>query len=264
MVLKRKDMKQRALILFLLLLNTVTMTAQRHFYPSRPRDDAARYEGPVYGIKGGLVAPRLYYSSSALCDLPHELLLKPSASCFVELPLSTDFTIAPELNYQQRGGATSYQFNGQNERYSLLAHYVSARVSVCCYMPMSDRFKPYVFVSPEFGVPVAGSIRLKSAYYDVETPINNSNINRLHAGMLGGLGLRLNIPMKSITMVLKLDAAVNWGMVDTFSPSEHAGTAHPVNLQAYTIDGRRWLRSLECHLSLGYFINKPDACGWIQ
>ena len=257
-------MKHRLLILILLLFSAVTMTAQRHFYPSRPKDDAARYEGPVYGIKGGVVASRRYYSASALSDLPHDLLLRPSAGCFLELPLSRVFTIAAELNYQQRGGAKKYQFNGNDEQYSLMAHYISARVPICCYFPVSDRIKPYVFFSPEVGVPLAGSIRLKGYYYDVETPINNSNINRLYAGVLGGAGLRFNMPLSTITIVLKLDAAINWGLLDTFSRSEHAGAAQPLNLQAYTIDGSRQLRSLECHLSLGFFINKPDACGWIQ
>lgn len=254
-------MKYRIVTLVLCLLAAASLTAQQHFYPSRPLDDAARYEGPVYGIKGGMAASRLYYTSPALADLPHELWLKPAAGCFVELPLSRIFTIAVELDYQQRGGATSYHFNGKPETYSLLAHYVTARVPITGYIPVSDYFKPYLFVAPEVGAPVLGEINLKSSYYSGQpVPLTNANINRLYAGVLGGAGLRFNIPFRTITVVLKLDAAINVGLIDTFSRSEHAGAAHPVNLQAYTIEGYRWLRSLEGHLGIGFFINKPDAC----
>lgn len=255
-------MRDRVLILLIVLLAAVNLTAQERFYPDHPKDDAARYEGPVYGIKGGVNVSRFYYTSQALSGLTHTDTLSLSAGCFLELPLSRTFTIAMELNYQQRGGATTYQFNGKPERYSLLAHYVTARVPVYCYIPVTDHVKPYVFLAPEVGAPVAGEIRLQGGYYNGSTPISNANINRLYVGALGGVGLRFNIPMRTITMVLKLDAALNIGLLDTYSLSERSGIAHPLNLQAYTIDGHRYLRGLEGHLTLGFFINKPDACVW--
>ena len=245
-------------------MSTIPSLAQRHFYPNMPPDDAARYEGPVYGVKGGVNLPRLYYTSTALSDLPHELLLTPSAGFFLELPLSRMVTIAPELHYQQRGGATSYQFNGQQESYRFIAHYVTLRVPFYCYAPVSDRWKPYLFLAPEAGSPIFGKIQLKRPSGDVETDINNANINRIYLGALGGIGMRINIPFSTITMVLKIETALNWGLIDTYSPSEHAGTAHPVNIQAYSIEGHRWSRGLECHLGLGFFINKYNACSTFQ
>lgn len=253
-------MKHWIICLFLLFSCAMPLMAQDHFYPSRPKDDAARYEGPVYGIKGGINLPRLYYTSPALSYLPHELLLKPSGSCFVELPLSRTFTIAPELNYQQRGGATSFNFNGSKE-YSLIAHYFSVRVPFYCYAPVSDRFKPYLLLGPEVGMPAFGKIKITGHN---EIDINSSNINRLYLGAMGGAGFRVNMPLRNITLVLKLETAINWGLLDTYSPAEKAGTATPVNIQAYTIDGHRWSRGLECHLGLGFFFNKYNACGSFQ
>lgn len=249
-------------MMLLLLLAAVDLTAQGHFYPDHPNNDAARYEGPVYGIKGGIVASRFYYTSEALSGLSHELLLKPSAGCFVELPLSRSFTIAVELDYQQRGDSIAYLFNGKQEQYRLMAHYVTARAPLSCYFPVSDRFKPYVFLSVEVGTPVAGEIVLKSPYHPAKTPISSANINKLYAGALGGAGLRFNIPLSKTVLVLKLDAAVNLGLLDTYSASERAGMANPLNIQAYTIKGQRLMRCLEGHLSIGFYINKPDACGW--
>lgn len=253
-------MKHWMICLLLLFSSASVLRAQDHFFPSRPKDDAARYEGPVYGIKGGINLPRLYYTSQALNYLPHEFLLKPSGGFFLELPLSSIFTIAPELFYQQRGGATSFTFNGQKQHYSLLAHYCSVRVPFYCYAPISDRFKPYLLLGPEVGAPIFGKIK----GYGQEIAINSSNINRLYLGALGGAGFRVNMPLRNITLVLKLETAINWGLLDTYSAAEQAGTATPVNIQAYTIDGHRWSRGLECHLGLGFFFNKYNACGSFQ
>lgn len=253
-------MKHWLICLLLLLSCAMTLKAQDHFYPSRPKDDAARYEGPVYGIKGGINFPRLYYTSQALKDLPHVMMLTPSGGFFLELPLSRIITIAPELCYQQRGGATTLKFNGSDVDYSLKAHYFTVRVPFYCYAPISDRFKPYLLLGPEMGAPAFGKI----TGYGQEVKINSSNINRLYLGAVGGAGFRVNMPLSRITLVLKLETAINWGLLDTYSPAEQAGTATPVNIQAYTIDGHRWSRGLECHLGLGFFFNKYNACGSFQ
>lgn len=261
-------MRHRIVFLLLLISGVIPAMAQHHYYPERPADDAVRYEGPIYGIKGGINIPRLYYTSEVLRDLPHVTQLKPSVSCFVELPMTKTMTIAPELNYQQRGDSTYYRFNGSTVQYSLFAHYISVRVPVYCYIPVTDLFKPYLFLGPDLGVPVAGDIQLKSdpsiPGFGNTTKINSSNINRLYFGALGGVGMRVNVPFSIITMVLKLEAALNWGLTDTYSRAEHAGTAHPLNVQAYTINGHRYSRGLEIHLGLGFFFNKQDACGGFQ
>ena len=68
--------------------------------------------------------------------------------------------------------------------------------------------------------------------------------------------LRLAFPS-----VLAMMVQVIYGLTDTFSKLEHNGTAHPVNgVNSYYIDGKRYSRGLECHLSLGFFIQKHDAC----
>ena len=261
-----REMKRWIICLLFLCLGAMPLMGQDHFYPSRPWDDAAHYEGPVFGIKGGLNIPRLYYTKATLSGLPHDLLLKPSASCFVELPLSRLFTIAPELNYQQRGGATTYRFNGLLEQYSLEAHYVSVRVPFYCYAPVSDRFKPYLFLGPDLGAPIMGKIQIQLDKVGVtnEVNINGSNINRLYVGAVGGAGFRVNMPLRRITLVLKLETALNLGLLDTYAPAEHDGTANPINVQVYTINDHRWSRGLEFHLGLGFFFNKYNACGTFQ
>ena len=127
--------------------------------------------------------------------------------------------------------------------------------------------KPYLFLGPDLGFAFKGNIALSHPDHDLpdhSVGINYSNYNYLYLGALGGVGVRFNLPLTLITFVVKIDAAVNWGFLDTYSKHEHIGIAIPQNVDVYHLQGNRYLRGLEVHLSLGYFINKPDACGIFQ
>lgn len=258
-------MNGRWIIVLIMVFGFGSLKAQEHFYPSHFRNDAALYEGPVYGVKAGINFPRLYYTNSYLNDLQRNNIISPSASIFWEQPFLIPCTFAFELNYQERGGSFTYSKSGVAETYQLQAQYVSLRVPVSFYLHLSDYVKPYVFVAPDAGCVIGGDISLihPSGMNDLSVDINPSNINYGYFGALGGLGIRFNIPFSNITLVLKADVAVNYGLTDTFSKHEHSGTAHPINgVNSYCIDGKRFSRGLECHLSLGFFINQYDACGW--
>ena len=192
-------------------------------------------------------------------------MITPSAGFFIEIPFLRPCTIAPELNYQSRGGAFTYHFAGNiKESYTLKADFVSARLPVFFYMPVSDRVKPYLFLSPDIGFAIKGEIQLTHPDHnltDYAVAINPSNFKYAYFGALGGLGIRFNFPLSLITIVVKADAAVNWGFRDTFSKHEHEGVAIPDNVHSYTLQGKRFSRGLEIHLSFGFFINKYDACG---
>lgn len=265
---RMKLMIRRLLILCLLLSLSASLMAQKRFFPSRPRNDAALYEGPVYGVKGGVNMPRLSYTDPQLKSLSPDLILTPSASLFIEFPFLRPCTVAPEISYQRKGGSFSYLYvNQYKETYSLYADYILLRCPVYFYMPVTDRVKPYVFLSPDLGIVFSGAIALMHPNHDqpdYHAEINLSNYRYAYLGALGGMGVRFNLPLSLITIVLKLDAAVNWGFFDTYANHEHIGIAIPVNVNAYHIQGNRYLRGLEVHLSLGYFINKPDACGGFQ
>lgn len=259
-------MKRLLFILMIGLLAPCFSKAQGKFYPSRPHYKTDSYDGFVYGIKGGVNIPRLYYTNPSLSRLGHDTLVTPSASFFLEIPFG-NWTVAPELNYQRRGGSTSYVFSDTyKESYKLQADYVSLRSPLCFYIPLFARFKPYLFVGPDFGWVVGGSISLENL--DEKQPenkksvsINGSNMKRYYLGALGGLGFCFMIPLDNISIVIKTDAALNWGFNDTYSKLEHTSEANPLNVQAYSIKDSRYSRGLEIHLSLGFFFNKQDACG---
>ena len=262
-------MNKKWLLLWLFFVGLGVSQAQEHFYPALWRNDAALYEGPVYGLKMGANLPRMYYSNVNLSHLPHDLVIAPSVGAFLEIPFLRPCTVSPEVYYQQRGGSYTYLYDDRiKETYRLNAHCVSLRSPVFFYFPISDRVKPYLFVTPDFGFVFGGKTSLTHPNHelpDYTVGVNYSNIKYWNFGAVGGIGMRVNIPLSVITIVLKADAGLNWGFTDTFSRFEHWGAAIPVNpVQQYEINDRRVFRSLELHLSLGYFINKYDACGTFQ
>lgn len=256
------------IFVLLLFVGIGSLNAQSRFYPKRPRSDAALYEGPVYGIKAGVNMPQLYYTNSYLGTLKHDLVINTSFSAFVELPLLRPVTISFELNYQGRGGAFTYKNPQQiKEVYALKANYVSFRVPVFLYMPYSDRVKPYLFASPDLSIALNGKIKLDhpdGGATDYSLPISPTNMKYTYLGALGGAGIRFNLPLTLITIVVKADAAINLGFLDTFSRFEHNGETNAVNANIYHINGRRLSRGLEAHLTLGFFFNKYDACSTFQ
>lgn len=256
-------MSKRIVIAVILLLWAFNLPAQlQKFYPSLSRDEARITDGVMVGLKGGINIPRLYYTNENLRDLPHDLMITPSAGAFIEIPLIKSLAIAPELNYQQRGGATSYVYEKNYKvSYKFEAEYASVRIPIICYIPVSNIVRPYLFVAPDAGYVIGGKISLNQPGLDIESSdigLNSANINRLYYGLLGGAGIRMNLPFPHLTLVVKADAAVNFGLSDTFSESEHDETASPTNVYAYNHHGKRNSRGLEISVCLGFIRNKGD------
>lgn len=260
-------MKKLFTVLALLLAMTCNpLVAQGTFYPSRSHDTQKTHKkGIVYGIKGGVNFPRLYYTNRYVSDLPHDFMYGFTAGTFVEFPFIDELTIAAEIIYQQRGGGTSYIYEENYDvSYMLKANYVSLRVPFSYYFPISKTVKPYLFLAPEFGYALNGNISLTQPGLDIPSSyvdLNNSNINRYYFGVLGGPGIRFDFPFGGFTLVLKTDAAINYGFLDTFSPSEHQETATPTNVHAYNHQGKRFSTGLEINLGIGFIFHKrDDAC----
>ncbi len=219
-------------------------------------------KGPVIGVKGGVNFPRLYYTNPHLSDLPHDFILGLSGSVFVEIPFNNRLAIAPEVNYQQRGGATSYVYETQYDvNYRLDAEYVSLRLPFIFYIPISQTFRPYLFAAPEAAYAIGGRIALTQPGLDIESSninVSAANYNPIYLGALGGAGLRADLPLPNFTLVLKAEAAVNYGFLDTFSESEHQETATSTNIHAYNQQGTRHSAGLELQLGIGLIPGKKD------
>ena len=257
-------MIKRFFVIVLSLLCVGSSFAQKRFFPSTTGVRPKVNKGVIYGVKVGANSTWLYYTNPHLRVLPHDLMIGPTASIFVEVPFHDVFSIAPELNVQQKGGATSYIYEeNYHVEYKLKALYASARIPLLFYVPVSDYFKPYAFGAAEIGRAIGGFISLSQPGLEipeVSLPISASNMNEWCWGALVGAGIRVNIPLPHFTLVMKMDAAYNLGLSDSFSTQEHDETATPTNVHAYNHQGARFLRGLELNVGIGFVPAKRSVC----
>ena len=217
------------------------------------------------GIKAGINAPRLYYTNPHLKNLPHDLIIKPSVGLFLEFPLTRNITVATELNYQNRGGGTSYNYEQDyHVTYKLDAMYLSLRVPFYYYILNKKKVSPYFMLGPDFGYAFGDKISLSQPGLEISecsVDIGDSDYNPYYLGILAGVGIRHKGKLKNYICITKLDVAINWGLLDTFSKSEKDETAVPVNIHAYNHQGERFSRGLEISLSIGFIRNEDmSAC----
>ena len=167
-----------------------------------------------------------------------------------------------ELNYQQKGGATSYAYEKDYDvSYKLKANYLAIRVPLFWYMTDNYKISPYLFIAPEFAYAYSGNISLSQQglpISDVSVKINDSNINRIYFGIIGGAGLRKNVYLHKWILVLKTDVAINWGLTNTYAYSETNETATPTNIHAYNNQGKRYSLGLEVNLSIAFIRDFVD------
>lgn len=255
-------MLRRLLIFFLLLTQCGVLVAQEIYYPSRPLNIHIN-DKILFGLKGGVNLPRLYYSNKNLKKLPHDFMLCPTVSAFVEYKIYKKISMAVELNYQQRGGATSYVYEKDyNVTYKFQADYASVRLPFYWYWSNNYKFSPYLFLAPDFGYAIGGNISLSQPGLPIEyvsVAINDANINRMYIGLLGGIGIRKNVYRQNWIWTYKADAALNWGFLNTFAYSENNDTSTPTNVNAYNSQGRRASVGLEINISIGLSRDQVDT-----
>ena len=259
---KEAAMNKRILLVLSILHVFLTLSAQKVQLPSYALK--VNYnESLSFGLKGGVNMPRMYYTNEHLQGLPHNFMISPSVGAFVEVPFNSILSIAPELNYQRRGGATSYLYEqNYHVSYRFDAWYFSVRIPANCYVPVHQSIRPYLFMGPDLGCVIGGRIALSQPGLEIpesHVAVNNSNVNHVYFGVICGAGLRFNVELPRITLVIKTDAALNWGLSDTFSKAEHDDTATQTNVNAYNIEDKRLSRGLEIHLGIGYVPNKKDG-----
>ena len=247
-------MYKRIFLSFIFLITMGQLVAQTNL-PYRPLQLKLNNDKLLYGVKFGANMPRMYYSGKNLKKLPHDFRLSPTISLFVEFNLHNKLSMAMELNYQQKGTATSYVYeDNYNVSYKLKADYMAIRIPFYWYFINDYKIGPYMFLGPDVAYAFGGNISLSQPGLSIPEAyvhISDSNINRLYVGALGGLGVRKNVYLKDWILVLKLDGALNCGFLNTFSSAELNETATPVNVHAYNSQKGRYSVGLEINFSLG-------------
>lgn len=219
------------------------------------------------GIKGGLNIPRmLYFQNEALSRLSQNILFTPTGGLFVEIPVGSNLIIAPEAMYVQRGTDITYKhFSGSQVHYSINASYADLRLPFELRWPIKRYIQPYVLVGAEAGMRLFGQIhidRTAPIELDQTVEVGDANLNRIHAGVFAGVGLRSSFDIGRMGMVVKLSASIHQGLMDSYSAMEKEGSAQTVNVNAYQITGMRLPQGLEITLGVAIplQLKQEDAC----
>lgn len=283
---------KKIVMISLLLALCGTMQAQYRSPLKTKRNKNDRSNAISIGVKGGVNWPYMDFTDPNLAQLPHKplydtlflfpqtingtrsykdtllLSFKPMFGVFVDIPLNEHVSIAPEIMYVKRGMRTNYMNrDGLNVDHSIRSQSVDLRVPLVFNFKL-ETVQPYAFVAPDFGLVSGGNIQQTVMKNDTllvsydSLAINASNMNPFHFSVLGGVGMRFNFNFNKFSMLMKIEAAYNYGIMDTFSKMEHDGTTPPVNVNAYNTTGKRLTRGLECCISIGIPLKfaEKDAC----
>ncbi len=243
----------KKLFLFLVCFSAATVFAQKPVLPGHKNLD--RTDAVSIGLKGGICLPHFHYTDENVSDIPHDLLIRPAAGIFVEIPIG-NFSISPQVLYACNGSLSTYRYKNQYDvRYQALTSYVDVRLAAAYRLRLSKMFHPYLFVAPGMGVLLFnGSISLEQPGLDipeVNVELSDANMNNMNAFVAGGIGMQANFCLARFSFYVKLDAGYNFGFVNTFSKKEIDEIAHPTNIHAYNNTGKRFTRGYELMLSIG-------------
>lgn len=228
---------------------------------------AQEKEHVAIGIKGGVNMPRMYYyNNKALQQLPQKDTITLTGGLFVDIPLGSYFSLAPEAVYVERGTDMTYEHrSGAQVHYSIKASYADFRLPLEMRIPIKPYLQPYLVVGAEAGMRLFGKIHLdRTAPIELDETIDvgDANLNLIHAGAFAGVGIRSLIGVGSRHILLKLGATVHQGLLDSYGAAEKEGSVSAVNVNAYQITGQRLPQGLEVTLGIAIPLEKhlDDAC----
>ena len=221
------------------------------------------------GVKGGMNYCKMFYTDDNL-EITHDFSMRPSGGLYIEIPVLRFFSISPEFMFIQRGTKTTYVYDKDiTVDYKLNARYFDFRVPFQFYWLLSNSFKPYAFVAPDFGYVLGGKItvdqpKLKELPH-ASCDVGEANMNLYDFSVLLGVGFRFDIKMEKTSLYIKVDAAYNHGLVNTFSSKEKSDGSSSLNVNAYNVTGSRYNRGIEFMLSVGMpFYSKKGTCSYFE
>lgn len=273
-------MKKSIFVLLCLFAFVGQMTAQQFstYKKDRSRNQMFMSKAVIIGIKGGVNMAAMNYTLSTLSSLKQYPYLRPAGGIFAEFPVSKSFAIGIDVMYQGRGVDLRYYDHGDGQypvNYKISSNYFDLRVPFTYRFIPQKRVNPYIFVAPDFSLLAGGHILLDqkaSPYGNSEMnetiDIGVANMNSYSISAIVGAGARFNFYFSRFALIMKIDAAYNFGFVNTYSQKEINNgfgnmpyNENIVNVNAYNEIGKRYNRGVEVMISLGLPLKfMKDAC----
>lgn len=236
---------------------TVSAQSGSVFNKFGEKNRSDRSNTTMIGLKVGVVMPRVSYNSAEFKGIPQKMFFKPAFGLFVEFPLTSSLSVAPELLYASRGvNHDNFLYREvDTASYVLTANYIDLRIPLVYRFKVNDFFQPYIFMAADmaFCMNATADYTISGVSYgsgQLNVPLH---YKRFDISALLGLGFRLNFNFRRFTLTTKLDVGYNIGFVNTFG-KEVPNVVDP--------DLKRRNRPIECMLSIGVPLkfSQPDAC----
>ena len=221
-----------------------------------------------FGIKGGINNAVMKYTDSNI-KIEHQRSVRPAIGVYMEIPVRRFFSVSPEFMFIERGTKTAYQYEDRYAvDYTMKVRYFDFRIPLQFYWLLTNTFKPYAYVAPDFGYVLGGKITLNQPGLDIPEAtcdVGSANIKGYDISAVAGIGFRYDINMSRTSLFIKVEAGYNYGFVNTFSYIEQHDGAEPLNVHAYNVTGKRYNRGIEVMVSLGMpLYSKKGTCSYFE
>ena len=230
------------------------------------RSNLANADKMMLGFRGGINLPGMLYTDKNLSALPQQTLIRPVSGLYLDIPLTHQLSITPEVVYIERGMKTSYTHSSGNDvTYSIHSRYVDFRVPLNYGFQITSWLRPYLTAGVDAGYLLGGTIQLQQPGLpcpEATIMIGKANMRPYYVGAFGGVGTIFQFWFGRQLTRWTISATYNLDLVDTFSKMEHSDAAEPINVNAYNTTGWRLPKGIE--IMIGFAIpiapNNDDAC----
>jgi hypothetical protein len=294
-------MKKLSIILTLALVATLSLSvnAQRNKAIRSPQTIMDYSEWNI-GVKGGILFNDQIWSNLHVPS--HKFHMGPIGGLVIEYcpnfhdyPLGGHFTVGLEALFAVRGTNMTYDHEfltsytqigvSKNEYHSTL-NCLEGRIPFTFYFSTQENLKPYVVLAPTFTYVMGGTINWMKSYttwpvgnedlaetknvYQESCDVGEANMRRIDVGIQAGAGIWWRYLTRHYYFIFKLEAAYNYGFMDSFSPQEKLQDDGTVEVQqqlglgdlTYDPVGTRHNQSFEVTASVLFPIKKAlkGAC----
>ena len=220
----------------------------------------------MIGFRAGVNLPGMVYTDKHLSVLPQQTVFRPVGGLFLDIPLTHQLSIAPEVVYIERGMKTSYTHSsGYDVTYSIHSRYVDLRVPLNYGFQVASWLRPYLTAGIDGGYLLGGSIQLQQPGLpcpEATIMIGKANMRPLFGGIYGGMGTVFQFWLGRKLVRWTINATYNIDLVDSFTDMEHSDAAEPINVNAYNTTGKRLPKGIEIMMGFAIQIapDNDDAC----
>lgn len=186
------------------------------------------------GAKVGANFSNMHYSDIMYNLWNPSMVVRQNVGIFVDYDLPKNFSIGLDFAWQGRGTKLSSEAFG----YQFDAHYLDFQIPVTYTFLKEKRLQPYLQIAPDIAVVSGGNIDY-SGQTNYNINISKGNIADFDFGVNTGIGVKIQLA-KNYPLMLRILASHYFGLLDTFSKSEHDASSNAVNLDSnYEIYGTR-------------------------